>query len=562
MADATTESNSRQQEMVLHRCAVFGTRKYYPGYPATLEYLKDMITSSISEGFYTFLTCANDGYELDAARFILGLKKTDKRIRLVIVIPRPNPNKNWNTLMLFEEVCNSADFVKVISKSDDPEAVDKATKWILSNCRRIISATSGPNSGIKRLSGNDLSEKECINVSVIWSEADEMFVRTVPHPAKKAETAPIDQPGLKFPYNLLSDLLESEQLNEEQFPDDIIDRLFSILSKYDDRTRQILCLRYSDRLTLQQIGDQFGLSRERIRQLINKGLRRLRYKKHMNILLGKDEENGPAERNYDLPDNEDGSNKRKEWTEEEISQVKAEILSFPIDQVAAKHGRSPISLAHLIKTHDLLPEEQYFMYCYGAVHPKNDSERVGNTGAKWTESEEEQLLDLYKNGFPLDEIAKIHKRTIGGIVSRLSRLTGQDRDYFTRIPTGDLPSAEASEDVEVDEIVPSETTMSISGLARLLSMKTKKASGLTVRYADIAEWLVASGDLLDDKSDEKAIKIPTLQGQQHGIKRGERINASGLPYVGVYLEPEGQQYIIDNLDSILKFIKERPTYPA
>ena len=121
------------------------------------------------------------------------------------------------------------------------------------------------------------------------------------------------------------------------------------------------------------------------------------------------------------------------------------------------------------------------MYCYGAVHPKNDSERVGNTGAKWTESEEEQLLDLYKNGFPLDEIAKIHKRTIGGIVSRLSRLTGQDRDYFTRIPTGDLSSAEASEDVEVDEIVPSETTMSISGLAWLLSMKTKKARGSTVR---------------------------------------------------------------------------------
>ena len=53
--------------------------------------------------------------------------------------------------------------------------------------------------------------------------------------------------------------------------------------------------------------------------------------------------------------------------------------------------------------------------------------------------------------------------------------------------------------------------------------------------------------------------IPNSQGNEHGIKRGRRTNASGIEYIGVFLEPNAQAYIADNLDSILAFRREDET---
>lgn len=44
------------------------------------------------------------------------------------------------------------------------------------------------------------------------------------------------------------------------------------------------------------------------------------------------------------------------------------------------------------------------------------------SGGVWTKKEIEQLIEEYQNGMSIDEIAEIHKRTRGGIRSRLRKL--------------------------------------------------------------------------------------------------------------------------------------------
>ena len=92
-----------------------------------------------------------------------------------------------------------------------------------------------------------------------------------------------------FPYNLLNDILE----DSTEFPENILERLDTALgtisTKYY-RDRDILLFRYRDGESLQEIADRYELSRERIRQIINRGLKRLRRKAVREFLTGNADE--------------------------------------------------------------------------------------------------------------------------------------------------------------------------------------------------------------------------------------------------------------------------------
>ena len=100
-----------------------------------------------------------------------------------------------------------------------------------------------------------------------------------------------------------------------------------------------------------------------------------------------------------------------------------------------------------------------------------------------------------------------------------------------------------------------EESISISELARRLSTNTP--SGKTLRYSDISSWLIAVGDLATIEDDMGNTIVPTEQGLAHGIKRGHRVNAAGIEYVGIFLEPDAQKYLSDNLGNILTFLDRR-----
>lgn len=285
MTDAAKESQNRQAELYLHRCAVFATRAFNEGYFARLDFLKELLDRSIEEGYRTFLLGAKDGLELEAALYLLERKKTDPEIRLVVVIPYRNQAINWNAKPKFDAVCDGADLVKVFSE-DDPAAATEATRWMLGNCKRVISVTQGPLAGIKRLDGFDLSEKEHIRLWVEWSDEKNAYVRGAPRKPKEKSS----EQGSGYPDDLLKEAF-GDRYPPERYPENAVEIVDAILSKYGDRNREIMVLRYGERMTLQEIGDWFGLSRERIRQIVKKNMRRLHLKSSRLRLFGPDEPN-------------------------------------------------------------------------------------------------------------------------------------------------------------------------------------------------------------------------------------------------------------------------------
>lgn len=77
-----------------------------------------------------------------------------------------------------------------------------------------------------------------------------------------------------YPYNAL----ESAGISDIQVPPDLVGCFSEVLiARCTDKEKQCIELFYRDRKTLSQIGEHYNLSRERIRQIIGKGLRKIKY---------------------------------------------------------------------------------------------------------------------------------------------------------------------------------------------------------------------------------------------------------------------------------------------
>ena len=178
----------------------------------------------------------------------------------------------------------------------------------------------------------------------------------------------------------------------------------------------------------------------------------------------------------------------------------------------------------------------------------------------------ECISEYYKSGRTMEEIGTeygITRERIRQIIKR--GLKKMSRKVVLSYLSGETETIEAPKSQETVTMVstdkrsisndPSTVTgesISISELARRLSKKMP--SGEKLRYADISSWLIAVGDLATIEDDAGSTTVPSEQGVAHGIKRGHRVNAAGIEYVGVFLEPDAQKYISDNLNNILAFL--------
>ncbi len=77
-----------------------------------------------------------------------------------------------------------------------------------------------------------------------------------------------------WPYNLLDELMKPNRW-EEPVTSDQLDGLKQSLELLTDCEREAVLLYYRDGLNLVKIGEEFGLTRERIRQIISKGINKL-----------------------------------------------------------------------------------------------------------------------------------------------------------------------------------------------------------------------------------------------------------------------------------------------
>ena len=85
-----------------------------------------------------------------------------------------------------------------------------------------------------------------------------------------------------YPYNLLDDIFGKPI--EHILSDDEIAGLYAALESLSEREQQAISLHYFDGYSLKVIGENLGLSPERIRQIIHKGVRKLRHPSRANLI--------------------------------------------------------------------------------------------------------------------------------------------------------------------------------------------------------------------------------------------------------------------------------------
>jgi hypothetical protein len=155
-------------------------------------------------------------------------------------------------------------------------------------------------------------------------------------------------------------------------------------------------------------------------------------------------------------------NRRKEeWSISETDQLYMEYLykTLNIIQIADIHRRTPGDILYKCKTMNIISEYKYargysdyissnlYNQIMSKIHNENtkrlentkkeNKKKENNVGKPWTSEEDFQLISEYNSCIHVTEISKIHKRNIGGIMSRLKMLHSNKQTtiekYFEKI---------------------------------------------------------------------------------------------------------------------------------
>ena len=259
-----------EAEKRLHRCCFAGHR------PESIQlseeqaklWLREQIDQAVHDGFLTFITGMGMGVDLWAAQIVLSARERQPDIHLIAVVPYPAFSAKWNAdwMQTYRHVLKNADLVKQISEYYTQEAMTNRNRWMVDHAARLIGIYNGTEGYTGDLVHYALEQK--ITVSL--------------YPFPKITTGSSTERA--YPLNLLDAIMACETyqasplVEATDLPHDFDHRLEVALSVIaDDRALSILLSRFRDGKTLQKTGDQEALSRERVRQLIDKYVKRLRH---------------------------------------------------------------------------------------------------------------------------------------------------------------------------------------------------------------------------------------------------------------------------------------------
>ena len=256
-----------EQEKRLHRCCFAGHRpESIPLSETTIKsWLREKITTAIADGYTTFITGMGMGVDIWAAQEVLLLRSANPALHLIAVEPYPGFSAKWSGewQTAYRDVLQGADLVKQLSTHYNPDVSDIRAKWLVDHSARLIAIYNGMEGYTGSL--------------VHYAKEQHLQMMLYPFPMiTRTEARP-------YPLNLIdaimdcSTYLAARPVQQEDLPVDFDRRLAVVLSTLpDERATDIILARFHDGATLQVIGDGVGLSRERVRQLAEKYLRKLR----------------------------------------------------------------------------------------------------------------------------------------------------------------------------------------------------------------------------------------------------------------------------------------------
>lgn len=266
-----------EQEKRQHRCCFAGHRPegILLSESAAKDWLRFQIQQAIADSFTTFITGMGMGVDIWAAQVVLELREANFSLHLIAVEPYPAFSAKWSEewRAAYEQVLKGADLVKRMSQSYNPGAINARINWMVDHSSRLIAIYNGT--------------KGYTGAFVEYAMAQGLKIDLYPFPRmnKGTSTRP-------YPLNLIDEVmnsptyLTSRPVEFADIPADFDRRLAIAISTFPSNhdPSEILLPRYRDEASLQDIASQVGVTRERIRQLINQYIKRLRHPDIMRYL--------------------------------------------------------------------------------------------------------------------------------------------------------------------------------------------------------------------------------------------------------------------------------------
>lgn len=251
-----------EEEKRLHRCCFSGQRpeKLEESPEEVKAWLSEQIDAAIAAGYRTFICGCGMGVDIWAGQIVLGKKAQHPSLHLIAAVPWPGFSNKWSMewQVQYSDLLKNADLVVPVSRQYHKEVFQQRNEWMLDHSNRIIAYFNGAPGGteetVRYASGK--------GIEVVTNSPD-----------KKLEK-------VSYPENLLTDIglaLVFDKPEYTPLEDDRMAGLAHALRTLSEREREMIHLRYEEKKTLQEIGNQHSLSRERVRQVIAKGVRKLRH---------------------------------------------------------------------------------------------------------------------------------------------------------------------------------------------------------------------------------------------------------------------------------------------
>ena len=263
---------STEQEKRLHRCCFSGHRPEKLNEPEAeiKQWLSEQIDSAIAAGYTTFISGCAMGVDIWAAQIVFQKKQQNPSLRLIAATPWPGFSNKWSIdwQAQYSDLLKNADLIIPVSNHYHKSVFQQRNEWMVDHSNRVIAYFNGAPGGTK----NTIDYAASKGIEVVTNNPD--------FKPKEKRRKLMESEKIPYPENLLTDIgLELVFAKPEytSLNDDQMAGLAHALTTIREREQEMIRLRYEEKKTLQEIGDQYELSRERVRQIIAKGVRKLRH---------------------------------------------------------------------------------------------------------------------------------------------------------------------------------------------------------------------------------------------------------------------------------------------
>ena len=111
---------------------------------------------------------------------------------------------------------------------------------------------------------------------------------------------------------------------------------------------------------------------------------------------------------------------------------------------------------------------------------------------------------------------------------------------------------------QIAQLQPQNAVLSATKVAEIANELIDDAHMQKLKGTDIAGWLLSVGLLQEVESAAgRKRKIPTPDGEMLGMKETSFVNEQGVPTQYTVYDRNAQQFIFDNMETLIAFIRER-----